>query len=127
MYLATYVTNLASQNTFNKINDHNKNVSSTLERGTTGGGLEISLKEKSELDGIAFNDYVVIYVNFSFPLDHVRDQIDLTSFKKSAEFIIKECKETSKDNNEIEIKSITEEGGAAIISESNDGAVTVNE
>ena len=51
MYL-TFVTNLASQNTFSKISDHNKNVSTTLESGTTGGSLEISLKEKSESHGM---------------------------------------------------------------------------
>ena len=51
MYL-TFVTNLASQNTFSKIGDHNKNVSTTLESGTTGVGVKISLKEKSELHGM---------------------------------------------------------------------------
>ena len=51
MYL-TFVTNLASQNTFSKISDHNKNASTTLESGTTGVDVEISLKEKSELYGM---------------------------------------------------------------------------
>ena len=63
----------------------------------------------------------------SFFLDHVRDQIELTSFKKSGEFITKECKEPSKDNNEIETRSVTEEDGAVIASENNDGAVPINE
>ena len=63
----------------------------------------------------------------SFVLDNVRDQIELTSFKKSGEFIIKECKEPSKEDNEIEIRSITEEDGAVIVSENNDGAVPINE
>ena len=62
-------------------------------------------------------------------LDNVRDQLELTSFKQSGEFIIKEYKEPSEDNNEIEIKSIIdhEEDGAVIVSENNDGAVPINE
>ena len=60
-------------------------------------------------------------------LDNVRDQIELTSFKQSGEFTIKEYKEPSEDNNEIEIKSITQEDGAVIVSENNDGAVPINE
>ena len=55
MYL-TFVTNLASQNTFGKISDHNKNVSFTLESGTTGVGLEISLKKNLNYKVCAFND-----------------------------------------------------------------------
>ena len=68
-----------------------------------------------------------VYVNFRFLLDNVRDQIELTSFKKSGEFIIKGCTEQSKDNNEIETRSTTEENGAFIVSENNDGAVPINE
>ena len=51
----------------------------------------------------------------------------MTSFKKSGEFVTKECKEPSKDNNDIETGSITEEDGAFIASENNGGAVPINE
>ena len=49
------------------------------------------------------------------------------SFKKSGESINKECKEPNEDNNEIGKESITEEDGTVIVSESNDGAITVKE
>ena len=64
----------------------------------------------------------MVYVNFSFLLNNVRDQIELTSFIID----IKEYKEPSKDNIEIEIKSITEDDGSVIVSENNDGAVPIN-
>ena len=54
MYLAMYVAILASQNTFDKTSRYNKDVSTILESGTTGGGLEIPLKEKSEPYGMCF-------------------------------------------------------------------------
>ena len=124
MYLAsyTYVIYLASQNTFNKVSVHNKKVLTTLESSTAGaGGLVTSLKKKAKLRGA----YVLLMtINFNFLLDSVKNQ--LSSFKKSGEFIIKECKERSKDNNEIEIRSITEEDGAVTVSENNDGALAVS-
>ena len=93
-----------------------------MESSTAGaGGLVISLKKKAKLCGA----YVLLMtINFNFLLDSVKDQ--LSSFKKSGEFIIKECKEPSKANNEIEIRSITEEDGAVIVSENNDGALAVS-
>ena len=68
-----------------------------------------------------------MYSTIGFVLDSVKDQMELTSFKKLGESIIEECKEPNEDNNEIEIKSITEEGRVVIVSESNDAAVTVKE
>ena len=91
MYLAsyTYVIYLASQNTFNKVSVHNKKVLTTLESSTAGaGGLVTSLKKKAKLRGA----YVLLMtINFNFLLDSIKNQ--LSSFKKSGEFIIKQCKE----------------------------------
>ena len=65
--------------------------------------------------------------SFVFLVDSLKDQIELTSFRKSGEFITKGCKELTDNNSEIEKESITEEDSTVIASESNDGAVTVKE